>query len=98
MLFKFQLTFLLILSFLAGLWKLFFFGKTLCVTSLDLKERDCMVERSNSVSFYWCKNLNRKIDVGQDSLDLEEIHMTLQNCFLSLGRLYRGRTETFSKC
>lgn len=32
--------------------------------SLDLKERDCMIERGNSISFYWYKNMNGNIDVG----------------------------------
>lgn len=57
-----------------------------------------MIKRTNLTSLYCYKSMNGSIEVGQDSLDLEEIQMTLQNCFLSAGRLYGGRTETFSKC
>lgn len=57
-----------------------------------------MIETTNSTYLYCYKSMNGRIEAGQDSLDLEEIQMTLQNCFLSAGRFYGSRTETFSQC
>jgi len=36
-----------------------------------------MIERTNSTSLYHYRSMNGSIEVGQDSVDLEEIQMTL---------------------